>query len=144
MLLFHCFCILSHAFWLMNSIRCCQQSEGAVTMFFPRTSGKGQLKTGRPKLLSKCGLMPPMGWCYHGSGKALGRWVEAGLATGPRASVLTVAQRKNERNAQWETETLARLILRGLLTQVHTTCSWELYKTQALPWTSWLIRSGWI
>jgi len=105
-------------------------------MFFPRTSGKGQLKTGRLKQLSKCGLTPPVSWCYRRSGKTLGRWVEAGLATGPRASVLTAAQRKDERNAQWETEILARLLIQGLLSQVCVTCSWELYKTQALPWTS--------
>lgn len=57
-------------------------------------------------------------------------------ATGPRASVLTVAQGKGERNVQWETEELAGLVIQGLLTWVCTTCFGELCKSQALPWRS--------
>lgn len=43
-LLFHCFsCIFSNAFWLTNIVSCFQQpAQGTVTVFFPRTSGKGQ------------------------------------------------------------------------------------------------------
>lgn len=105
-------------------------------MFFPRTSGKRQLKTGRLQQLSKCGLTPPP----PGRGELVlppilaKLWAEAVLAAEPRASVLTVAQRKDQRDAQWETETPAHLLIRGLLTQVGTT--WELYKTQAPPWTA--------